>query len=101
RSGRRRSSRSTTRSTTSSTKVSSRSRMGPARIEPSVVIQTEELWKTYQMGAEQVHSLRGVSFAVRRGEYLAIMGPSGSGKSTLMNLLGCLDAPTKGAYWLD
>lgn len=75
--------------------------MGPARIEPSVVIQTEELWKTYQMGSEQVHSLRGVSFAVKRGEYLAIMGPSGSGKSTLMNLLGCLDSPTKGTYWLD
>ncbi|NWG13663.1 MAG: ABC transporter ATP-binding protein [Acidobacteria bacterium] len=65
------------------------------------MIRTEDLWKTYVMGAEQIHALQGVSFEIRRGEYVAIMGPSGSGKSTMMNLIGCLDTPTKGKYYLN
>jgi putative ABC transport system ATP-binding protein len=69
-------------------------------IDAGIVIQTENLWKTYEMGTEELHALRGVSMQIRRGEYVAIMGPSGSGKSTLMNLIGCLDSPTKGNYWL-
>lgn len=67
----------------------------------SVLIKTDELWKTYVMGDEEVHALRGVSVNVDRGEYVAIMGPSGSGKSTLMNLIGCLDTPTRGTYELN
>src|SRR3954471_4036916 len=66
-----------------------------------VLIGMHNLWKTYDMGAEKVHALHGVSFEVRRGEYLAITGPSGSGKSTLMNLIGCLDTPSQGEYWLN
>lgn len=66
-----------------------------------VLIKTEDLWKTYQMGTEEIHALRGASFEIRRGEYVAIMGPSGSGKSTMMNLIGCLDTPSKGSYFLN
>jgi len=65
------------------------------------IISMQNIWKTYQMGTEELHALRDVSFEVKRNEYLAIIGPSGSGKSTLMNLIGCLDSPTQGDYWIN
>ncbi|MBA2619957.1 MAG: ABC transporter ATP-binding protein [Acidobacteria bacterium] len=65
------------------------------------MISMRNIWKTYQMGVEELHALQGVSFEVQKGEYLAIIGPSGSGKSTLMNLIGCLDSPSKGQYWIN
>src|ERR1700675_3055132 len=65
------------------------------------VIVTSNLWKTYEMGDQQVNALRGINIRIRHNEYVAIMGPSGSGKSTLMNLIGCLDSPSQGRYWLN
>ena len=66
-----------------------------------IVIRTYDLWKTYVMGDQQIHAVSGVDIEIKRGEYVAIMGPSGSGKSTLMNLIGCLDTPTKGQYYIN
>jgi putative ABC transport system ATP-binding protein len=68
--------------------------------EAGGLIRAHDLWRTYVMGTEEIHALRGVSFTIERNEYLAVMGPSGSGKSTLMNLIGCLDTPTRGSYEL-
>ena len=69
-------------------------------VDAGIVIRTEALAKVYQMGAEEVHALCGIDVEIHKGEYVAIMGPSGSGKSTLMNLIGCLDSPSSGRYWL-
>ena len=69
-------------------------------VDAGIRIRTEALAKVYQMGTEEVHALRGIDVEIRKGEYVAIMGPSGSGKSTLMNLIGCLDSPSSGRYWL-
>lgn len=75
------------------------SQLYPAKQE--TLISTQNLWKSYKMGDEEIHALAGVSFEIKRNEYVAIIGPSGSGKSTLMNLIGCLDTPTQGQYWLN
>jgi putative ABC transport system ATP-binding protein len=72
-----------------------------ANAAPASLISMRNIWRTYQMGSETLHALRGVSFEVQKGEYLAIIGPSGSGKSTLMNLIGCLDTPSQGEYWIN
>ena len=66
-----------------------------------IVIRTYDLWKTYVMGDQEIHAVSGVDIEIKRGEYVAIMGPSGSGKSTLMNLIGCLDTPSKGLYYIN
>src|SRR5215813_5463951 len=66
-----------------------------------IVIRTYDLWKTYIMGDQEINAVSGVDIEIRRGEYVAIMGPSGSGKSTLMNLIGCLDTPTRGDYYIN
>ncbi len=74
--------------------------MTVAATQNGALIVAEDLWRTYEMGSEQIHALQGVSFTIETGEYVAVMGPSGSGKSTLMNLIGCLDTPSKGRYVL-
>jgi putative ABC transport system ATP-binding protein len=66
-----------------------------------IVIRTYDLWKTYEMGDQTINAVAGIDLEIRRGEYVALMGPSGSGKSTLMNLIGCLDSPTKGEYFIN
>ena len=82
--------------------ISSEAVVQPAVRPTGDVIVVEDLWRTYDMGSEQqVQALRGVNVRIKHNEYVAIMGPSGSGKSTLMNLIGCLDTPSKGKYWLN
>ena len=78
-----------------------REELGAQLKRESIVIRTYDLWKTYIMGDQEIHAVSGVDVEIKRGEYVAIMGPSGSGKSTLMNLIGCLDTPTKGLYYLN
>ncbi len=78
-----------------------REELGEQLKREGIVIRTYDLWKTYIMGDQEIHAVSGVDIQIRRGEYVAIMGPSGSGKSTLMNLIGCLDTPTKGLYYLN
>jgi putative ABC transport system ATP-binding protein len=73
---------------------------GEAALVDGALIRAEDLWRTYVMGSEEIHALRGVTFAIQPNEYVAVMGPSGSGKSTLMNLIGCLDTPSRGRYVL-
>src|SRR3954453_17603302 len=74
---------------------------GEALKRENIVIRTYDLWKTYIMGDQEIHAVSGCEVEIKRGEYVAIMGPSGSGKSTLMNLIGCLDTPSAGQYYLN
>jgi putative ABC transport system ATP-binding protein len=89
-------------STTVSLEAAPATALRPQSVTPSAaLIETKDVWKTYRMGDEIIHALHGVSFTIQRNEYIAIIGPSGSGKTTLMNIIGCLDTPTKGEYWLN
>jgi putative ABC transport system ATP-binding protein len=81
--------------------VASAAERGEQLRRENVVIRTYDLWKTYVMGDQEIHAVSGCDIEIRRGEYVAIMGPSGSGKSTLMNLIGCLDTPTRGEYFIN
>jgi putative ABC transport system ATP-binding protein len=83
------------------TAVMDKAQRGEQLKRDNVVIRTYDLWKTYIMGDQEIHAVSGVDVEIQRGEYVAIMGPSGSGKSTLMNLIGCLDTPTKGEYFIN
>jgi putative ABC transport system ATP-binding protein len=76
-------------------------KLGDQLKREGIVIRTYDLWKTYIMGDQEIHAVSGCDVEIRRGEYVAIMGPSGSGKSTLMNLIGCLDTPTRGQYFIN
>jgi putative ABC transport system ATP-binding protein len=87
--------------TGSLTDTAERMAMLPADVPRDAVIVTRNLQREYDMGGEVVHALQGVDLVIRKNEFVAIMGPSGSGKSTLMNLIGCLDSPTGGEYWLN
>jgi putative ABC transport system ATP-binding protein len=80
--------------------ASEEERVGEQLRRDGIVIRTYDLWKTYTMGDQEIHAVSGVSIEIHKGEYVAIMGPSGSGKSTLMNLIGCLDTPSKGQYYI-
>ncbi|MEJ7608766.1 MAG: ATP-binding cassette domain-containing protein [Bryobacteraceae bacterium] len=80
--------------------VASAQERGEALRRENVVIRTYDLWKTYIMGDQEINAVSGVDVEIKRGEYVAIMGPSGSGKSTLMNLIGCLDTPSRGEYFI-
>src|ERR1700728_992188 len=86
---------------TQSLSAKEREERGEQLKREGIVIRTYDLWKTYIMGDQEIHAVSGVDIVIKRGEYVAIMGPSGSGKSTLMNLIGCLDTPTKGLYYLN
>jgi putative ABC transport system ATP-binding protein len=83
------------------TAVQSAAERGEQLKREGVIIRTYDLWKTYIMGDQEIHAVSGVDVEIRKGEYVAIMGPSGSGKSTLMNLIGCLDTPTRGDYYIN
>jgi putative ABC transport system ATP-binding protein len=87
--------------TTSLGDTAERMAMLPVDVPRDAVIVTRNLQRDYDMGGEIVHALRGVDLTIRKNEFVAVMGPSGSGKSTLMNLIGCLDSPTGGEYWLN